>query len=73
MIIQHWRELAKHTERLPPEGHEPQAHQIGLLRTKTYGFSLHGLHPDERRTGKTAKLIDLYARINRVNLTIKAI
>jgi hypothetical protein len=42
-------------------------HQIGLLRTKAY-FSLHGLHLNERRTGKTSKLIDLYARLNCVNL-----
>jgi hypothetical protein len=30
-----------------------------VLRSKSYRFSLHGLHPQERRMGKTAKLIDL--------------
>jgi hypothetical protein len=42
--------------------------QIVLLRSRACRFSLHGLHPDERRTGKMAKLIDLYARLNCVNL-----
>ena len=39
-----------------------------LLRSKAYRLSLHGLHPDERRTGKTAKLIDLYARLSYATL-----
>jgi hypothetical protein len=49
------------------ENHEHRA-QIFPLRSKAYRFSLHDLHPDERRTGKTAKLIDLYARLSYANL-----
>jgi len=45
------------------------AHQIVLLQSQAYLFLAgHGLQFDERRTGKTAKLIDLYARLNRVIL-----
>ena len=42
------------------------AHQ---LQSQAHSFSLHGLHfsPMNSHTGKTAKLIDLYARINAVN------
>ena len=67
MVIQHWRETAERGVRLSPEDHEHRA-QIVLLRSKAYRFSLHGLHPDERRTGKMAKLIDLYARFSYANV-----
>jgi hypothetical protein len=67
MIIQHWHETAEPAVRLSPEDYEHRA-QVVLLRSKSYRFSLHGLHPDERRTGKTAKLIDLYARLSYANL-----
>ena len=66
MIIQHWHQTAERAVRLSPEDYEHRAQNV-LLRSKSYRFSLHGLHPQERRTGKTAKLIDLYARLNWVN------
>jgi hypothetical protein len=49
--------------RLPPEDQEGRAREILL------GKAYHGLQPDERRTGKAAKLIDLYARINSITAT----
>ena len=67
MIIQHWHQTAERAVRLSPEDYEHRT-QIVLLRSKSYRFSLHGLHPDERRTGKTAKLIDLHARLSYANL-----
>jgi hypothetical protein len=66
MIIQHWHKIAERAVRLSPEDYEFLA-QVVLLRSKSNRFSLHGLHPDERRTGKTAKLIDLYARLRYAN------
>jgi hypothetical protein len=62
MIIQHWHETAERAVRSP----EHRA-QIVLQRSEAYRFWLHGLHPDERRTAKTAKLIDLYARLSYAN------
>ena len=67
MIIQHWHETAERMARLSPEDHEHRAQIVLLRRNKAYRCSPHGLHPDERRTGKTAKLIDLYKRLNYVN------
>jgi hypothetical protein len=61
MSIQHWAERAV---RLPPEDHEIRTF---LLRRKAYRFSPYGLQLDECRTGKTAKLIDLYARLRYAN------
>ena len=57
MSIQHWHE--------PPQDHDIRTF---LLRRKAYRFSPYGLELDERRTGKTAKLIDLYAPFNWVTL-----
>jgi hypothetical protein len=67
MIIQHWHETAERAVRLSPKNYEHRA-QIILLRSKSYHFSLHGLHPGERRTGKAAKLIDLSTRLSYANL-----
>ena len=50
--------------RLPLNDHERR----DLLRSRACRFSLHGLHPDERRMGKMAKLIDLYARLSYASL-----
>jgi hypothetical protein len=58
-MIQDWRETAR-AVRLPLNDHERRL----LLWSRAYRFSLHGLHPDERRISKTAKLIDLYARLS---------
>ena len=33
-------------------------------RRHAHRFPLYPLHGDERRAGKTAKLLDLYARLN---------
>jgi hypothetical protein len=41
-----------------------RAREIVLL-----GKAYHGLQPNERRTGKAAKLVDLYARTNSVTST----
>ena len=65
MSIQHWHETAERAVRLPPEDHEIRTF---LLRRKAYRFSPYGLQLDECRTGKTAKLIDLYAPFNWVTL-----
>ena len=58
-IIQHWHETAERAD------HEIRTF---LLRRKAYRFSPYGLQLDERHTGKTAKLIDLYARFNWVTM-----
>ena len=64
-MIQDWHETAaERAVRSPLNDHERR----DLLRSKAYRLSLHGLHPDERRTGKTAKLIDLYARLSYATL-----
>ena len=44
---------------------DPFAHQQTTLRRQSisHRFSLHALRGDERRAGKTAKLIDLCARL----------
>ena len=60
MTIKHWQETAERAG-LPPQDHEVRA---VLLRRKAYRFPPHELQLDNRRTGKTAKLIDLYARFN---------
>jgi hypothetical protein len=63
-MIQDWHKTAaERAGRLPLNDHERR----DPLRSRAY-FSLHGLHPDERRTGKTAKLIDLYARLSYATL-----
>ena len=63
-MIQDWHETAaERAVRSPLNDHERR----DLLRRRGY-FSLHGLHPDERRTGKTAKLIDLYVRLSYATL-----
>ena len=68
-MIQDWRETAPEPAALlTPEDYEFRANQIVLRRNEAYRSSLHGLHLDERRTGKAAKLIELYARLNCVNL-----
>jgi hypothetical protein len=67
MIIQHWHETVERAVRLSPEDYEHRV-QIVVLRNKSYRFSLYGLHPQERRMGKTAKLIDLYARLSYADL-----
>lgn len=64
-MIQGWRETApERAVRLPLNDHERR----DLLRSRACRFSLHGLHPDERRMGKMAKLIDLYARLSYASL-----
>jgi hypothetical protein len=64
-VIQDWHETAlERAVRSPLNDHDRR----DLLRSKAYRFSLHGLHPAERRTGKTAKLIDLYARLSYATL-----
>ncbi len=65
MIIQHWHQTAQRAVRLPPEDHEVRA---VLLQRKAYRFSPYGLQLNEGCTGKTAKLIDLYAPFNWVTL-----
>ena len=63
-MIQDWHETAAERAVRSPLN-DPERRD--LLRSRAY-FSLHGLHPDERRTGKTAKLIDLYARLSYATL-----
>ncbi len=65
MIIEHWRQTAERAVRLPPKDDEVQT---VLLRREAYRFSPYGLQLDEGPTGKTAKLIDLYAPFNWVTL-----
>jgi hypothetical protein len=58
-------ETAEHSARSSLDAYERRPHQIELRRTKAaYRFPLYPLHGDERRAGKTAKLLDLYARLN---------
>jgi hypothetical protein len=61
------------TVRSPLDSHERRPQQIGSKRMQdTYRFTLHALqraagplaHGDERRASKTAKLINLYTRLN---------
>ena len=56
---------AEPTVRSPFDTRERRPHQLGLKRMKAaYHLSLNTLHhADERRGGKFAKLIDLYARL----------
>lgn len=43
---------------------EPREHQLGWRRQSAgHRFAQHALRGDERRAGKTAKLIDLCARL----------
>ena len=66
MIIHHRHDTAEcGGQLLSVEDHEFRA---VLLRKKAYRFSPHGLQLCDRRTGKAAKLIDLYARFNFVTL-----
>jgi hypothetical protein len=47
------------------EGHEQWSRETELLRTKTaLRFPRSALHGEGRRGGKTAKLLDLRARLN---------
>jgi hypothetical protein len=47
------------------EDHEPREPQTGVRRQSVgHRFSLHALRGDERRGGKTAKLVDLCTRLN---------
>lgn len=66
MTIRHpAAETADHSARSSLDASERRPHQTGLRRTKAaYHFPLYPLHGDERRAGKTAKLLDLYARLN---------
>jgi hypothetical protein len=66
MTIRHAAvETAELSARSSLDAYERRPHQIGLRRTKTpYRFPLYPLHGDERRASKTAKLLDLYARLN---------
>jgi hypothetical protein len=66
MTIRHpAAETADHSARSSLDASERRPHQTGLRRTKAaYHFPLYALHGDERRAGKTAKLLDLYARLN---------
>jgi hypothetical protein len=61
MTIRHpAAETADHSARSSLDASERR-----LRRTKAaYRFPLYALHGDERRAGKTAKLLDLYARLN---------
>jgi hypothetical protein len=46
------------------EDGEPREHQTGVRRQNaSHHFSPHALRGDDRRVGKTAKLIDLCARL----------
>jgi hypothetical protein len=58
-------ETAEHSARSSLDAFERRPHQTALRRTKApHRFPLYPLHGDERRAGKTAKLLDLYARLN---------
>jgi hypothetical protein len=66
-------EAAALTVKSPLDSHERRPHQFDAKRVKAaYYFTLDALqrtggslaHGDERRTGKTAKLINLYTRLN---------
>ena len=51
--------------RSPLEEHGPREPQTGVRRQSAgHRFSLHALRGDERRDGKTAKLVDLCTRLN---------
>jgi hypothetical protein len=57
-------EAAERTVRSPLDRDQHRVHQNGLQRIKAaYRSTQHALHGDERRGGKTAKLLDLYARL----------
>jgi hypothetical protein len=57
--------VAQQPLRSPFEDHEPRESQTTVRRHSVgHRFSLHALHGDERRAGKTAKLIDLCARLH---------
>ena len=66
MTIRHLAaETADHSARSSLDAFERRPHQTALRRTKApHRFPLYPLHGDERRAGKTAKLLDLYARLN---------
>jgi hypothetical protein len=66
MTIRHpAAETAEHSARSSLDAFERRPHQTALRRTKApHRFPLYPLHGDERRAGKTAKLLDLYARLN---------
>jgi len=61
MTIRHpAAETAEHSARSSLDAFERRPHQTALRRTKApHRFPLHPLHGDERRAGKTAKLLDL--------------
>jgi hypothetical protein len=65
MTIRHpAAETAEHSARSSLDATERRPHQIGLRRPKAaQRFPLYALHGDERRGGKAAKLLDLYARL----------
>jgi hypothetical protein len=49
--------------RSPRHDVEPRERQFGWRQSTGYRFAEHALRGDERRAGKTAKLIDLSARL----------
>jgi hypothetical protein len=60
MTIRHpAAETAEHSARSSLDAFERRPHQTALRRTKApHRFPLYPLHGDERRAGKTAKLLD---------------
>jgi hypothetical protein len=65
MTIRHSAvDTAEDSARSSLDANERRPHRIGLRQTKIpYSLSLYPSHVDERRVGKVAKLLDLYARL----------